>query len=142
MADPNLRALTSLGRLRHVETDGARRDLGDALAKETALAARDEAIEREMDAARWVSGNFDREAFSAWFGRMQTERVLLADAMRDAKALTAAARTALAHRRVAETSAEEELARQVSAREVELERRDQLTLEDVARALKLGRLST
>ena len=41
-----IRALTALRRLRHLEADAARRDLGEALAAETALAARDAAIAR------------------------------------------------------------------------------------------------
>src|SRR5271156_2997759 len=69
--DPDLRTLTALRRLRRVETDEARRDLGVALAQETALAARDEAMRGELEAARQVSGDFDRDAFSAWWARMR-----------------------------------------------------------------------
>ena len=102
---PEMHTLTALCRVRRVETDEARRDLGEALAQETALAARDEAMRRELETARRVLGEFDREAFSAWWGRMRTERARLADAMRSAEARTATARTALANRRVAETAA-------------------------------------
>jgi hypothetical protein len=136
MSDPHLAALTALRRLRRVETDMARRDLGEAMAQETALAARDDAMVRELDEARRISGDFDREAFVAWFGRMRAERERLADAIREAEARAAAARTTLAQRRVAETAAEEALARAMAAVEADIARRDQLMLEDVARALK------
>jgi hypothetical protein len=46
-----------------------------------------------------------------------------------------AGRTELASRRVAETAAEDALAEVVSAAAAEVARRDQLTLEDVSRAL-------
>ena len=136
MPDPDLRTLTALRRLRRVETDEARRDLGEALAQETALATQDEATRGELEAARQVSGEFDRDAFSAWWARMRSERGKLADAMRQAEIRTAATRTVLANRRVAETAAEDALAREMSAREVTMARRDQAVLEDVARALK------
>jgi len=114
----------------------ARRGLGDAVILETALAARDDAMGRELDAAREIVGDFDREAFTAWFFRMRDERARLADAMHDAESRTAAARTILAQRRVAETAAEEALAGAVAAKEAASARRDQIMLEDVARALK------
>jgi hypothetical protein len=136
MSDPNLRALTALRRMRHVETDEARRDLGDAMAQETALVARDAAIRGELDTARGMTGEFDREAFAAWLRRSMTERARLADALKQAEAQSAAARIVLANRRLAETAAEEALARGVAAVEAEAARKDQLTLEDVARALK------
>jgi hypothetical protein len=136
MPGPELRTLTALRRLRQVETDDARRDLGEALARETALAAQDEAMRGELEAARQVPGEFDRDAFSAWWARMRSEREKLADAVRQAEIRTAATRTVLANRRVAETAAEDALTREVSAREVTTARRDQTMLEDVARALK------
>ena len=123
-------------RMRRAETDGASRVLGDALAQETALAARNEAIGRELDDARHVSGDFDREAFSAWWERMREERARLADAQGAARARTAAAQAVLANRRVAETAAEDALAREVASREAALARHEQAVLEDVARALK------
>jgi hypothetical protein len=136
MSDPELRTLTALRRLRRVETDEARRDLGVALAQETALAARDEAMRGELEAARQVSGEFDRDVFSAWWARMRNEREKLAEAVRQAEIRTATTRTTLANRRVAETAAEDALAHEVSARELTTARRDQAMLEDVARALK------
>jgi hypothetical protein len=135
--DLNLNALTSLCRLRRVETDAARRDLGDAMSQETALASRIAAMEREADDARRVSGPFDREAFAAWFARMLDLRVRLTAAMRDAEVQSTVARTTLAHRRVAETAAEEALAAAMTAREADVTRREQLALEDVARALRM-----
>lgn len=136
MADANLRALASLRRLRHVETDEARRELSEALAQETALAEGDAAMRLELDAALRMTGYFDREAFAAWLSGMRSKRAKLADALRDADARTSAVRTALAHRRVAETAAEEVLARGVAALRAEEARRDQVTLEDVSRALR------
>jgi hypothetical protein len=138
MPDPDLHALTALRRLRRAETDQARRELGEALGREMALAARSEAIRRELDAARQVEGDFDREAFSAWWERMRVERARLADAAQTAEARTAAARSMLANRRVAETAAEDALARELGAREAALARHEQAVLEDVARALKAG----
>jgi hypothetical protein len=135
MTAPGVRSLTALRRLRHVETDEARRDLGEALAQETALAEREAAIGREIAQARKVSGEYDRNTFAAWLGRMSAERAHLAEAIRSAEARTAAGRTELASRRVAETSAEDALAEVVSAEAAEASRRDQLTLEDVSRAL-------
>jgi hypothetical protein len=136
MSDPDFGPLTALRRLRHVETDAARRDLGDALTLETALAERDGAVRRELDKERRHAGDFDREAFIAWFGQKLTERSHLADATREAEARTAAARTILARRRVAETAAEEALAIAIAARDAVVARREQLMLEDVSRALK------
>src|SRR5580700_8062585 len=98
MPDPDINALTALRRLRHVETDAARRDLGEALSRETALAAQDGALAREVVEARGLSGDFDRETFVAWLGRVRTERAQLAGAMRDAASHTETARTTLAHR--------------------------------------------
>ena len=119
-----------------METDKARRVLGEALAQEAALAQRDAAMRDELDTARRMTGDFDREAFSAWLARTRMERTHVADALKDAEASAAAARMVLANRRVAETSAEEALAHAVTARDAEVARRDQLMLEDVARALK------
>lgn len=136
MPDPDIGALTALRRLRRVESDAARRDLGEALTRETALAARDDAIGRELNEARGISGDFDREAFAAWFGRMRAERARLADAIREAAVRTGVARTELAQRRVAEMAAEEALAAAVAAREAEVAHREQVMLEDVARTLK------
>jgi len=132
---PEMHALAALCRVRRVETDAARRELGEALAQETALAARDEAMRHELETARRVLGEFDREAFSAWWDRMRVERTRLADVIRTAEARTAAARTTLANRRVAETAVKDALAREVSAQEVTMERREQGMMEDIARAL-------
>jgi hypothetical protein len=136
MPQRELQVLTALGRMRRVETDEARRHLGEALAQETALEARDAAIGRELDAAMRLTGDFDRQAFFAWLGRKRGERAEVSTAMRAAEARTAAARSVLAHRRVAETAAEEALARTAAAREADVARRDQVMLEDVARALR------
>lgn len=136
MPDPYLGPLAALRRLRRVETDAARRDLGEAMIRETALTAQQAALVQEFAAARQVSGDFDREAFAAWFSRMQTERAKLAQAMWDARAHTEAARTALAQRRVAETAAEEALAAALAAQLAATAHREQVMLEDFARALK------
>lgn len=138
MADPDLSTLTALRRLRRAETDAARRDLGAAVTGETALAARDTALRRELDTARQAAGEFDREAFVAWFGRMRAERARLADAIREAEAHTAAMRTTLAHRRVAETAAEAALTSALAAKAAAAARREQVVLEDVARAMRRG----
>jgi hypothetical protein len=114
---PDLRALRSLRRLRRAQTDEARRALGEALAREAVLAARDEALRREIDEARRLTGDFDREAFSAWLTRMRTEQARLSDALRTAEAGTETARTGLARRRVAETAAQDALATEVAALE-------------------------
>jgi hypothetical protein len=136
MPDPDLHALISLRRLRRAETDQTRRELGDALAREAALAARELEIMRDLDAARGTLSEFDREAFSAWWERMRLERERLAEAMREAASRTAEARAQLAGRRVAETAAEDALGREVMARDGAASRREQAMLEDVARALK------
>ena len=78
MPATNFRALTSLRRLRRVETDKARRVLGEALAQEAALAQRDAAMRYELDTARRMTGDFDREAFSAWLARTRMERTHVA----------------------------------------------------------------
>ena len=57
-------------------------------------------------------------------------------ALQEAGALTAAARTTLAQRRVAETAAETALAAAISAQAAAMAQREQVMLEDVARALK------
>jgi hypothetical protein len=136
MPDSNIRALTALRRLRKVETDAARSDLGETLAEETALAARDAAIEGEVEAARQLTGDFDRQGFFHWLARMRTERSQLATALLAAEVRIAAARLELAHRRVAETSAEQALAQAVLTREAEAAGRGQVMLEDVSRALR------
>ncbi len=136
MAEPRLRVLTALRRLRRVETDTARRELGEALAQEAGLAERDSAIEREVGAARQFTGDFDRQAFFAWWERMRTERARLANAIRVAAARTEAARATLARRRVAETAAEEALTRELNALAADDARREQIVLEDVARGLR------
>ncbi len=106
------------------------------MARETKLAASDAAMETELTAAREITGDFDRDAFSAWFERKVTERAGLAGTIRDAEARTLAARTELSNRRVAETAAKETLAREILALETATDRREQIMLEDVARALK------
>ena len=136
MPDPDLHALTALRRLRHAETDAARRDLGEAVARETALAERHAALVGKLDAARRISGDFDRDAFVVWFGRMLTQRTQIVDAMRDAAAQTAAAQVTLAQRRVAETAAETALATAKTAQATAVAQREQVMLEDAARALK------
>jgi hypothetical protein len=136
MSDPDLRVLTALHRVRRIETDEARRGLGEAMAHEETLAARDEAMRRELETARHVPADFDRDIFSAWWMRMRNERIRLAEAMRQAEIRTEAARTMLAARRVAETAVEDAIAREMSAREATTARREQGVLEDVARALK------
>ena len=136
MPDPDLAALTALRRLRHAETDAARRELGEALTREAALAARHSTLAQELEAARQFSGEFDREAFAAWLGRARAERERVGAAMREAEAHTAAVRTTLAHRRVAETAAEAALASAKAAQQAAIAQREQVILEDVARALK------
>jgi hypothetical protein len=138
VSDPDLHALISLRRLRRAETDEARRDLAEALGWERELAERGEALRRDLDAGRHVSGDFDRDAFFAWWERMRCEREKQANVARVAEARTAAARECLANRRVAETAAEDALAREVAARAAALARHEQAVLEDVARALKAG----
>lgn len=136
MSGSELGALTALRRLRQVETDAARRDLGEAVTREIALSARRDALAGDLENARQQSGDFDREVFAAWFHRMLGERARLADAIREAEALAAAARETLARRRVAETAVEEALAAVIAARDAAIAHRDQLMLEEVARALK------
>jgi hypothetical protein len=136
MPNPDLSALSALRRLRHAETDTARRDLAEALSRESAVAERHTTLGQELLAARQFSGVFDREAFAAWFSRMRAEQERLARAMREAETKTAAVRTALAHRRVAETAAEAALADAVAVQRIAAEHREQVMLEDVARALK------
>ncbi len=92
----DLRSLSALRRLRHAETDTARRDLGLAMSEEAALAAREAALGRELDAARRLTGEFDREAFAAWFSRTRAERERLAGELRAAAARAAEARSLLA----------------------------------------------
>lgn len=135
MADHDLRSLSSLHRLRRIETDAARRELSDTLAMETMLSEQDSALGEEMDGGRQLTGYFDRDAFFAWWARLMAERARLAAALNEARVTTAAIRENLAHRRVAETAAEEALAAAVAMREAETARRDQLMLEDVSRAL-------
>ena len=136
MAAPELRMLTALCRLRRIETDAARRALGAALAEETALAKRATEIGAELGAARRMAGEFDREAFAAWFGRMRADRAHLEEALRAAEAHTAAAQSHLAQSRVAETAAGDALAAAKARRDAAMARGDQLVLEDVARALR------
>jgi hypothetical protein len=134
--DSNLGALTALRRLRRVETDAARRALGEAVTQEAALAAREAELERESREARQIHGDFDREAFTAWLGRIRAERAQIAVAARDAATHVASARTILAQRRVAETSAEQALSTALAAKAAMTAHREQVMLEDVARALK------
>ena len=108
MSEANLRALTALHRLRRVETDAARRDLGEAFAWEADLAERHVAMRLEYETACRMTGDFDRDVFAAWLGRMRPEWAGMAEALRDAEARTLAARAALAHRRVAATAFLEE----------------------------------
>jgi hypothetical protein len=136
MPDRELHALTSLRRLRRIETDAARRDLGEALARETALSVREQALREEMESARLPAGDFDRETFSVWWERKRAERAEIADAMRMSASQTAAARAVLATRRLAETAADDALAKVMTGRDLTVARKEQATLEDVARALK------
>jgi len=136
MPESSLGALNALRRLRHAETDAARRDLAAALARETALAEQDDALRRELDAAKQIAGDFDRETFAAFLARIRAERSRLAEAIREAAARTTSAQTALAHRRAAETLAESALASALAARDAAAAQREQLILEDTARALK------
>ena len=131
-----IRALTALRRLRHLEADAARRDLGEALAAETVLAARDAAIARELGDARSIIGEYDRDAFGAFLARARAERTVLAGAMREAEARTGAAREALTRQRLAARAAEEVWNRATAARAAEAARKDQHEMEDVARAMR------
>lgn len=130
------RALSALVRLRHIETDLARRDLADRLAEEAALLDRDTALAREVEAARTVTGAYDQQAFAAFLARVRGERERLAVALREVSARVRAARADLAARRMAETSAGDALAEARAGEAAEEARRDQATLEDVARALR------
>jgi hypothetical protein len=136
MSYRDLGALTALRRLRHAETETARRDLGEALGRESILASRQTTLGHEIEAARQFSGDFDREAFAAWFARVRADRERLAAAVREAEAFTVTVRTRLAHRRVAETAAEAALADALAVRKAANDRREQMMLEDVARALQ------
>lgn len=136
MSESELSTLSALRRLRRVETDTARRALGEAVTQEAALSARDAALAQDLGEARQLTGDFDREAFAAWFIRMRAERALLGAAMREAEARTAAGRADLAQRRLAETAAEEALARAVATRDAAVAAREQVMLEDVSRALR------
>ena len=139
MPNADLRALTALHRLRRVETGEARRALAGALARQMELTEWDNAIGTEIVQARDASGDFDRETFSVWLERMRTKRLQLADAIRSAETATRTARADLGHRRMAETAIEEMLAGAMTARDAALARRDQVILEDAARALKTAR---
>lgn len=136
MPESSLGALTALHRLRHAETDAARRDLGEALAREAALSAQDDALRRELADAHRIPVDFDREAFAAFLGRMRAERARLADVMREAAARTTSAQTVLARRRAAEIVAGSALASALAARNSAAARREQVALEDIARVLK------
>ena len=133
-----IHALTALCRLRRIETDTARRALAEALAWETKLADQEQAITREMSEARLITGEYDRDGFAAWLARMRGERARLAAGSEAAQTRTARARAALAQSRVAENAAGEALAKARAAHAVEAERRDQVMLEDVARAIRRG----
>lgn len=137
MVDTTRRTLAALTRLRHIETDRARRALAEALAHEATLSAEHTAIERQIAAERRRDGDFDRDAFAAWLMRMRAQQARLADASREAQARTAAARADLAARRMAETTAEERMAETIAAHDAELARKDQVVLDDAARALWL-----
>ena len=136
MADPELRVLTALCRLRRMETDAARRALGEALSQETILAEREAAVAAECEAARGMVGDFDHDTFSAWFTRMRAEQTRLSEAHRDAAAQTAATQQELARTRVAETAAEDALAAATARRDAARAHAEQMVLEDVARALR------
>jgi hypothetical protein len=136
MNTPNLRALTALSRLRRIETDEARRALAAALAEEAALAARDAAIVEEIQQVRDGPAPFDLDMFAAWLGRMMAERSRLAETAREAATRTVTARADLNRRRVAETAAGDALAQATAERDAEFARREQMVLEDVARAMR------
>jgi len=89
------RALKALTRLRHIETDEARRALAETLAEETALLDRDATLAAAAIAARTVAGEYDRDSFAAFLARVRAERETLAAALRATEARTAAARMAL-----------------------------------------------
>jgi hypothetical protein len=106
------------------------------MAEEAAFAAREEALGQELDAARQLAGEFDRETFAAWFSRTRTEWERLAGESRAAMQRATEARLLLARRRVAETAADEALARAEALKRAAVAHREQLMLEDVARTLK------
>ena len=130
-----IHALTALCRLRRIETDTARRALAGALAWETKLTDQEQAIAREVSEARRVTGEYDRDGFAAWLARMRGERARLAAESEAAQTRTVRSRAALAQGRVAEQAAGEALARAHAAWAMEMARRDQVMLEDVARAI-------
>ncbi len=136
--EPRTRALMALRRSRRIETDLARRDLGVVLAHEADLIAGEQAIAREVEGARREIGAFDPDVFAAWLGRMAARRAALGEEARAAAETVAAARRELAARRMAETAAEDALGHIMAERALEVARRDQMTLEDVARALRRG----
>ena len=96
----------------------------------------EQAVAREMSEARRVTGEYDRDGFAAWLARMRGERARLAAGSEAAQTRTARARAELAQSRVAENAAGEALAKARAAHAVEAERRDQVMLEDVARAIR------
>ena len=130
-----IHALTALCRLRRIETDTARRALAGALAWETKLTDQEQAIAREVSEACRVTGEYDRDGFAAWLARMRGERARLAAESEAAQTRTGRSRAALAQGRVAEQAAGEALARAHAAWAMEMARRDQVMLEDVARAI-------
>ena len=138
MPDGTTRALIALCRLRRVRTDSARRDLAQAVARERAVVEREAGLTRAMDDARRIDDGFDREVYSRWFARMIAERQRMGEMRAEAAALTAAERAELARRRVAETAAEDAVARRMAEAELITARRDQATLEEIARAIRLA----
>ena len=135
---PPPRALAALRRLRHLETDEARRALAEALTGETAIMEQEAAITREVTAARAITGAYDQQAYALWIARVATERTRFGHLLREAGERTADARAALAARRMAETAAEEALERAREARATEEAHRDQVMLEDISRSLRSG----
>ena len=136
MSAARLRPLLALRRLRQLELDEARRVLAEALAHEAALTRRDADLARDVADARAVTGAYDPEAFNAFLARIRAERELIAEAACAAAARVESARGGLASRRVAEAAADDALARAHEILTAEMMRRDQLMLEDVARALR------
>ena len=139
MPDRAVQVLRALRRSRRIETDAARGALGEAMRREQAAAEQEAATIREMEAARRAAECFDADAFSRWFSGMIARRDHQAEAHRDAASHAAAARAALTARRLAETAAEEALARRVAEEDAVTARRDQVTLEEVARAIRQTR---
>jgi hypothetical protein len=90
----------------------------------------------ELKAARLGAGDFDREAFSAWWARKRSEHGEIGSAIKLAAAQSAAARAVLATRRLAETAADDALAKEMTTRALTAAKSEQAMLEDVARALK------